>query len=254
MYSKISLPPMGKLQNGELIQYGDNAITIFNQNDPTALQLDKTLAEFINVFQSLPKVRRRRTKNALTADLKQLDKKRIQALRGLRKSLEISLLQDDEVLVRPAKLLYDDFMAQVGNTKDLTLPNKTSTINAFLQRWNEKPDFVAARGKVSVDTWLDKIAEHNKNFDNLYIERVNTTERSLSMTDKRATLIAVFQKLIRETEARALLAPTDTRYTELISRINALSASYSNHLKSRVSEKEPEPPLESRTGQVPESI
>lgn len=238
MFKKILVPQVGRLKNGEIIQYFNNLITIYEQNNATALQLDNTLNEFVGFYQALPKTHKRRTKNALTADLQEADKKRMLALRGLRKSLQLSLLMDDTDVVRAAERLYSDFTAQFGNRRKMTLPNKTGTIMALLQRWGEDPVFVSAREKLSVDSWIEKLTEHNQHFDNLYIERVNTTERKPSLYEKKVDAIPVFQKLMRETEARAFLAPGDERYSALIEKLNILSESYINIIKSRSADKE----------------
>ena len=238
MFKKILVPKVGRLQNGEIIQYFNNLITIYEQNNATALQLDNTLNEFVSLYQGLPKTHKRRTKNALTADLQEADRKRVLALRGLRKSLQLSLLIDDPEVVRAAERLYTDFAAQFDNLRKMTLPNKTGTIMALLQRWGEDPGFVSAREKLSVDTWIEKLTEHNQNFDNLYIERVNTTERKPSLYEKKADVIPVFQKLMRETEARALITPEEPRYADLINRINILGDKFSKMIKSRNNDKE----------------
>lgn len=236
----IYLPPTGRLKNGEFIQLIRNLITVFEQNDAAALQLDKTLAELTNLYATMPKAHKGRTKNILTADMQEWDKKRIQSLRGLKKTLEILLLSEDVAVVRAAEILLEDLSSQFDNLTKMSMPNKTASINAMIERWNETSDLVEARGKVTIDSWLTKIQECNKKFDDLYIDRVNSTNRSANLYDKRLEVLPVYQKLMQETEARAFLAPDDERYTKLISKINILGKSFSNLAKSRSIEKDSE--------------
>lgn len=234
----IQQPVVAKLKNGEFIQFIKNIITIYEQNDAPSLQLDKTLNELIRVSEHMPKAHKGRTKNELTAELQKTDKKRIQAMRGLKKSLEIALLTEDADIIRSAERLYNDMISQFDDVARLTMPDKTSSINAMMDRWNETPALVQAREKLVLDTWLEKLTEHNQKFDNLYIERVNTTERKPSLYEKKADVIPVFQKLMRETEARALITPEEPRYADLISKLNILGDKFSKMIKSRNNDKE----------------
>ena len=230
---KILLPRLGKLKKSEFIQFVKNKIAIYEQNKIDSPLLSNTLQELIQASGTLYKSHLSSTKHILTATLQDLDKKRLHALRSMKKMLEIFLNEDDVDIKETAQILFDDFTIHYNNIITSNRPGKTAAISTLGTKWQESQVQKEALNKLGLNVWLDKLITFNQKFDETYVQRVSTTVKKVSMAQKRAEITPVCLKLITETEAYAVMNPDEGNVKKLIETMNILCSKFNILLKMR---------------------
>lgn len=224
---------MARLNKSEFIQYIKNMISVYEQNNVNSPLLRKTLEELIELTKTLYKSHLSSSKHQLTSELEDCNKKRLKALRSLKKMLEIFLKEDDVEIRNIAQILYDEFTPHFEIILKSNRPGKTAAITTLATKWKESPIQNEGLNSLGLTVWLDKLILQNQKFDETYVKRVNTTVKKVSMTQKRAEITPVCLKLIKETEAFAIMNPEDMEVLNLIEKVNILCNKFTNLIRLR---------------------
>ncbi|MBK8370772.1 MAG: hypothetical protein IPL20_05230 [Saprospiraceae bacterium] len=145
------------------------------------------------------------TAHELTPELQSLDVRRIRAMSGLKKAIESYRLMEEEEFNKPANLLFNNFVLHGNKIEKLTLPQKTATIDALLSDLNEKPALKEALNTLSLNIWLTRQTNFNKDFTEKFVLRNETTVKAPQTGDKKLTMKEAFAELIADTESHARL-------------------------------------------------
>jgi hypothetical protein len=113
--------------------------------------------------------------NLLTEDIRNLDKERDKALAGIRQYVDSLTLYFDEKVVNAAILLSRSIDKHGSNLTKLSYLKQTRVIDSILEDWEKSPELSAAVEVLPLlGNWKANLAEHNKSFSDVYLNRVQS--------------------------------------------------------------------------------
>lgn len=232
--TSLVYPAHDRMRNSEFIRYVKDAVTIFNQNNPTALKISQQLTSLTNTFTELDTLFKVERGNVITADLEAMDERRDRALTGIRYHIESYAFHFDPEVVKAAQLATATFNKYGKNLPRLNYFEETEVIVSLVSDFEERTDLVTATQSLRLDTWLDELATANRQFNELYIARStsNAARPSGNLLAQRAVCVAQYDELIRHIEAHRTLTPS-AAYEKLVSELNDITNNYNQVVTNR---------------------
>ncbi|MGG9972764.1 DUF6261 family protein [Ferruginibacter sp. SUN002] len=232
----INAIDLQKLRNGEYSQFIQDVISITNQNNPAAMQVEPQLTALSAVAAEIEALFRTPIGSAITTELENLDLLRDNAIRGIISIVRGSTYSEDTVVKNHATVL-DTHLALFG--KDIaadSYQSETSSIRNIIDDWNTKPELTAAINALNLQSWKTNLETANNNFSDKYIARAvelgsDTTE---SIKLKRVQANEAYYKLRDNIDARYIITDGAEPYKTAVASINGLISYYNDLLARRV--------------------
>jgi hypothetical protein len=220
-----------RLKNGEFLQFMKNVIEVSDRSNADGLKLDKRLADLKSAILDLEEVFQTSTAHTLTPEIEAADEKRINAMRALKKVLDSNKLIGTDI-TRPVRILTENYESHARTLSRKSVAQKTATFDALYKDWNEIPGLTDAMNALELSKWLVLLQTANAEFNELYLTRAETTKQSGRINERRVTIKAIFDDLVRDLEAHIRLSDNSLPYQQLLSKINTLLRSYKSFNKN----------------------
>ena len=213
-----------KLDNAEFLQFMRSVIEVYNR--AAHATLTPFLTPLSDALVDLSKAFGAERRNSLTDDIQELNKRRSDAIRGIKK-LANSYTFHYDLTVRDAAALLLYSMNNYDRYIDkLSYQAKTLTINKLVGEWNADPQLSNALTLLHLQDWVQELSAVNAAFEQTYLDRVQdeVARKVVSFTKQREPVQDIYDNLCRFTVAYAKLNPAT--YEMLIEELNELIAKY----------------------------
>jgi hypothetical protein len=169
----VKQPKFSKYDNVTFVAYITDFLALTNRiNNET---LNPHLVELTNHKIEMEKALNAERGNLLTEDIGNLDKERDKALAGIRKYVDSLTLYFDEKVVNAAVLLLRSIDKHGSNLTKLSYLKETRVIDSILEDWEKSAELSAAVEVLPLlGNWKANLAEHNKSFSDVYLNRVQS--------------------------------------------------------------------------------
>lgn len=228
----ISSIHLSHLHNAEFCSFMSDILTFIKKANKD-LDLQKESLELNMLLEHFNRIWGKNNVSSYTQKVNELDKKRCasftgmgQCLRGYTKHYDKNIKLASEIIMESIesmgkRIVYRNFQA------------KTSTFSLLLSAWQENPKFIEAIETLSMSGWVNHLAELNREFEEVFMERLSAqaAKPDMNLSDVRLELTSVYRMISRKVEAYCVLG--NEKADALIVRMNRLIAEYNKELNRR---------------------
>jgi len=220
MYSKINVH---NLQNPEFIQFIKNLLSILLKEDPEVLRIKEQYAELLAIYTAMLDFYKPELGNKLTANVKELDAKRDNALYGIMDVLDGYTRHYNQELKDAANLLLSSINLYGDNIQKNNYQKESAIIAKICSNWINEDQYSSALDSLHLSPWANMLSKFNTLFEKQHMERLemdaNTPE--VKMHDYRTQCTESYRILIKYLEANEVLNGEET-YKVLSLKVNKL--------------------------------
>lgn len=233
----IKMPLYHRFKNGEIIQHMNMVIDLFKGYDLVALKLDNLVAELESEVSKMNELFMQHRAVTLRAEIQPLDDRRIKNLRAIRLFMEFEINRGLPERVPHAQKLIRSYKKIFSGIDDMTLQNKTATINKFVKMWTSNEEFKTSLAALGAEYLLDEVKAVNDNLYNNYFAKVKPRPVEGPAGAKRDDVKAAYENLISYTNSFALVSPDKETYVSILSGLHSLNQDSKITVVSRTSKK-----------------
>ena len=223
-----------QLHNSEYVLFVKQLINIINKYFPDALHLTRALGGVTSMVPQLEKIRAKEKRNALTQQLKEIDKSRDNYIRVIHAQVKnigkLNLLITDAFVKTISRLLekYGHDLATAN------YPTESQQIIALLTAYNASQELKTAAEGLNIAQYFDALDEANSQFEEIFMARIKIK----ASTEKVDSLAIRLVTDIRLTEFYKAIEYCSREYDDLdyatpVAELNHLISYYKTVLKRR---------------------
>lgn len=219
---ELNAARIDRYSNSEFLTFISNTLEIL---DTHALAiLDTTKASLQSAYDVMDNAFKKDSASLKTKDLKTLDKRRDDALKGIKGLARYYRYHFDESLRDASDAIVRSMDKYNKNIPALRYNRQTAVINSLLDDWATDPTLTAAITLLNLDTWKAELAAANAEFEDAYLGR--NQEQALkdavaSATTVRDEVEATYYGLVRRIHSHADINPSP-ELTALMFELNAI--------------------------------
>ena len=230
----VSTALFGNYRNGEYLQFMKNVVAIYGNYDTNALLLQARLQTLADATTALDEVFMASTAHELTPELQTLDIRRDKALMGIKIHLNSYSYNEEIDLVKAASNLMTNYLSHGDRIDKLSYQQGTAVIDALLTDWRDNPTLSTAVNTLSLTTWVNLLAQLNKEFNDMYITRAKTLLKPGQVDQKRTEMRSAYDEIIFDTVAHSRVAIDKNKYFAIIDDLNGLISNYNTSVTMRL--------------------
>lgn len=211
-------PNLSKYENLRFYDFFQNVLTILERaGEPTLLPHLTPLTEMVSLLAAGVELDR---DNLLTANITAADKRRDNAVDGIRRLVSAYELHFEADKQEAATLLMRSFK-KLGNIARLPYNDQSSAVRTLLRDW-EEASHAAAVTTLGLQAWRTELKTAQIEFDNLFLTRVESeaSKTALPIYKLRPDATKVYNNLAILLMAFAQMNPT--AYAPIIELMNEL--------------------------------
>ena len=250
--NSVTTALFGNYRNGEYLQFMKNVLTIYQKFDLDALHLTSRVQVLTDSTASMNEVFMSITAHELTPELQLLDQRRDKALIGIRLYLDCMTYKEEDTVVKAAQLLQANYFSHGDRIEKLSYQQETAVTDALLNDWSTTPSLVAAQTTINITDWVALLKELNTQFNQLYVNRAQTTLKPGQIEEKRIQMRTAYDELALDTMSYARIAEDKTSYLEIIDDLNGLIGDYNQSVTLRLSGRSTDSEVTSPTDEIQE--
>ena len=250
--NSVTTALFGNYRNGEYLQFMKNVLTIYQKFDLDALHLTSRVQVLTDSTASMNEVFMSITAHELTPELQLLDQRRDKALIGIRLYLDCMTYKEQDTVVKAAQLLQANYFSHGDRIEKLSYQQETAVTDALLNDWATNPSLVAAQTTINITDWVALLKELNTQFNQLYVNRAQTTLKPGQIEEKRTQMRTAYDELALDTMSYARIAKDKTSYLEIIDDLNGLIGDYNQSVTLRLSGRSTDSEVTSPTDEIQE--
>ena len=232
--NSISTAVFGNYRNGEYLQFMKNVVAIYGNYDTNALLLQARLQTLADATTALDEVFMASTAHELTPELQTLDIRRDKALMGIKIHLNSYSYSEEIDLVKAANNLMTNYLSHGDRIDKLSYQQGTAVIDALLTDWRDHPTLSTAVNTLSLTTWVNLLAQLNKEFNDMYITRAKTLLKPGQVDQKRTEMRSAYDEIVFDTVAHSRVAMDKNKYFAIIDDLNGLISNYNTSVTMRL--------------------
>lgn len=240
----------GNYRNGEYLQFMKNVLAIYQNYDTDALHLAARVQALTSSTTTMNEVFMAATAHELTPELQLLDQRRDKALIGIRLYLDCMTYKEEDTVVKAAQLLQANYFSHGDRIEKLSYQQETAVTDALLNDWATNPSLVAAQTTINITDWVALLKELNTQFNQLYVNRAQTTLKPGQIEEKRTQMRTAYDELALDTMSYARIAENKTSYLEIIDDLNGLIGDYNQSVTLRLSGRSTDSEVTSPTDEI----
>ena len=248
--NSVTTALFGNYRNGEYLQFMKNVLTIYQKFDLDALHLTSRVQVLTDSTASMNEVFMSITAHELTPELQLLDQRRDKALIGIRLYLDCMTYKEEDTVVKAAQLLQANYFSHGDRIEKLSYQQETAVTDALLNDWATTPSLVAAQTTINITDWVALLKELNSQFNQLYVNRAQTTLKPGQIEEKRTQMRTAYDELALDTMSYARIAEDKTSYLEIIDDLNGLIGDYNQSVTLRLSGRSTDSEVTSPTDEI----
>ena len=230
----VSTALFGNYRNGEYLQFMKNVVAIYGNYDTNALLLQARLQTLADATTALDEVFMASTAHELTPELQVLDLRRDKALMGIKLHLNSYSYSEEAEIVKASQMLLTNYLSHGDRIDKLSYQQATAVIDALLTDWRDNPTLSAAVNTLSINTWINLLAQLNKEFDEIYIKRAKSLAKPGQVDQKRTEMRSAYDEIVSDTIAYSRVATDKTEYFAIIDDLNGLISNYNTSVTMRL--------------------
>ena len=250
--NSVTTALFGNYRNGEYLQFMKNVLTIYQKFDLDALHLTSRVQVLTDSTASMNEVFMSITAHELTPELQLLDQRRDKALIGIRLYLDCMTYKEEDTVVKAAQLLQANYFSHGDRIEKLSYQQETAVTDALLNDWATTPSLVAAQTTINITDWVALLKELNTQFNQLYVNRAQTTLKPGQIEEKRIQMRTAYDELALDTMSYARIAEDKTSYLEIIDDLNGLIGDYNQSVTLRLSGRSTDSEVTTPTDEIQE--
>lgn len=222
------------LQNAEFIQFIKNFLSILAKENPELLNVKKQYDELFANFTAMQDFYKPELGSKLTANVKELDGQRDNALYGILDVLKgytrhFNLEQKEAAILLLSSInLYGDNIPSDNYQKESTI------ITKICSNWKNEEQYSSALTCLHLTPWANKLNKFNIQFEDQHMERLELDANApeIKMRDYRTLCSESYRKALKYLEANAVLNGEEA-YKVLALKVNKLIEINSKLIDSR---------------------
>lgn len=213
-----------KLSNGEFVAFITDVVALFNRTPQATLT--PFLTPLADALTDLDKAYKIEQGNLLTKDIQALDKRRDEAIKGIRKVAGGFLHHFDEATRTAAELIIRSMNKYDKRIDKLNYQEETATVTSLLNDWINDTTLSDAITALNFQTWQQELAAANTAFGNTYLDRVedNAIRELVPVSKQREGVTDLYKNLERKTTAYAEI--DEATYGVLVKGLSRLIDKY----------------------------
>lgn len=235
-------------KNATALAFAGDILEIHNKNAVSTLATQ--VAELQTAYDTMTLSFKKDLGSAKTEDLKDLDTRRDDAIRGIL-ALARSYQYHFEEAKRNAGIAIERNIRKFSESvPKLSYKDESEVIKNILEDWTNQPELANAITVLGIADWKAELALANKEFNTVYYERTMETvakEPAVSTSDARKILEEKYRTLADFAKANALLNPSDT-LTTVLKAMNVVIEKYNAEEARTTGTSEGEEESEENTG------
>lgn len=242
----------GNYRNGEYLQFMKNVLAIYQNYDTDALHLAARVQALTSSTTTMNEVFMAATAHELTPELQLLDQRRDKALIGIRLYLDCMTYKEEDTVVKAAQLLQANYFSHGDRIEKLSYQQETAVTDALLNDWASNPSLVTAQTTINITDWVALLKDLNTQFNQLYVNRAQTTLKPGQIEEKRTQMRTAYDELALDTMSYARITEDKTSYLEIIDDLNGLIGDYNQSVTLRLSGRSTDSEVTSPTDEIQE--
>lgn len=218
---------ISKLSNGEYVAFIADAVTLFNRMPQATLTPFLTPLE--DALVALDKAFKIEQGNILTQDVQEIDARRDEAIKGIKKVAAGFKHHFDEQIRNAADLILRSMNKYNKRIDKLNYQEETATVTSLLNDWTNDAALSDAVAALNFQSWQQELMEANTAFGRVYLDRVENEAAKVlvPVSKQRESVTVIYKNLERKTAAYCEIdeetyLPLVRGLSELIDKYNAL--------------------------------
>jgi hypothetical protein len=222
------------LRNSEFLQFFKEIIDRCKRFDVVALLIASRVEDMNAEVLKLVAAYNKSSGSAITELLSTLDKRRDEAITGIKMTTE-GLTHSFEVAIKTAAdLVFDSIAKHPAGIARLNYKAETTEINSLILEWGKSTELTAALATLGFTSWVEELDLANTLFMQTNQDRIDDKLETagISFSDLRPGALVVYNKLAKGIAAHFELEE-NPEHLKLINTINLIIDEYNLILKRR---------------------
>jgi hypothetical protein len=222
-----------RYRNAEVLAFASNVLDVLTARNLAYLAAVQT--DLQKAHDNLSAAFKKESGNLITGDLKDLDKERDDAIRGITLIARGFEYHYEEDKRKAAAAILRNIRKYSKNVATLSYQEETSAIKNIVTDWTDNTDLKDAVTLLGLTAWQSELESSNKKFDETYVSRSQVdAQKSLQapVSELRKPLEEAYQTVANHLTANLVVNPS-TDLTETVAEVNALIDKYNLTVQRR---------------------
>jgi len=165
----VKSPRFGNYKNSIVLTFIANTLELFNTHKIEAIAAQQTQLQALQ--RQMAQSFQIDTGSAKTDDLKELDKKRDDAIRGITQVVSGYTLHPTEAKSKAGEALLRSIRKYATDIIRLSYQEETAVINNLIDNWTNDATLATAITTLGLADWQTALDQANQEFDTVYVAR-----------------------------------------------------------------------------------
>jgi hypothetical protein len=213
-------------RNSEVLAFASNVLDVLTARN--LAYLSTVQAALQTAHDDMSTAFKKESGSIITEDLKALDKRRDDAIRGIILVARGYEYHFDEATRKAAVAVLRSIRKYSKNVATLSYQAETSTIKNIIADWTNNADLTAAVTLLGLTAWQTELETANNAFDQTYVSRSQSdAQKSLQapVSELRKPVEDAYQTVGNHLTANLVINPSQD-LTETVAEVNALVDKY----------------------------
>lgn len=230
---KVVLPKLQLFKSDTLFGYTTDLLELLNRNTTTTLA--PHIATIADMHRKLEEGYRLDQKNAYTAAIQTANKRRSDAIAGIKKMLESYAYHFKEDVRKTSNLLLND-LKKYGTFSKMTYQAETGALTKIIEDWYGNSTFNNAIEFLNLSEWREELKAAQEEFTKLYMDRIDSeaSKTATPIYKLKPEAIKVFQNFAMILSTFVQISPDF--HVGIAAKVNELSKKYDESLHSSKNE------------------
>lgn len=218
----LNTPRFILYKNATCLAFAADVLEILSKNEVPTLATQ--VADLQNAYDIMSLSFKKDLGSAKTEDLKSLDQRRDDAIRGILALARSYEYHFEEAKQKAGIALVRSIRKFSDNIPKLSYKDESEVIKNLLEDWTKEATLLDALALLDIADWKTELETANKEFDKVYYERTMETvakESPVSTSDARKIVEEKYRIMADFAKANALLNPSET-LTTVIKAMNVV--------------------------------
>lgn len=228
---------ISKLRHSEFSQFISDVLSLVQQNDPTALNVQSEYDTLKASHEQLVALLNPEQGSDITRQIEQADLRRDNAINGLTALIRAYTYHYDPAFKTAADQLLAAFDLYGTGIARQNYQSQTSSITSLMNDLRSGTELPEAAAALQITGWVDELENANQQFNSLYLERVKDISDNPveSVYEKRLAITEEYYSLRDMISAHFTIQKGVAPYSTVTNQINQLISSYNTLLAARQS-------------------
>lgn len=232
---KFPIAAMNGYTTGEALQFSKHTLKAYSRADIPELKLLEPFENFRIAIEALEEVFQESPTEPTSVDVAEMDKRRMELIRGMRLYLNSRLTVKDTEMVNKAQSVLNILKQNCTDIQYGSVAHRTERIHAFIRDINSKPGLSSSMEAMTLQDEFNELIDVNKSVFDRMDEKALTKKEPLRIQEKRKAAKEAYDILIERTKAFALVADDKSAYETILNEIDIHIERFNNSAKIRKS-------------------